>query len=121
MGIMFHCIVHIKIHLLNYFPLLSLHLSLVYLCVLEITTSSFLISNFVVFFQNNIYFRKFDKTAFDFCRDRFRTTINVMCDCLGAKLVDILSVGELGAVTEMDRINADASELVEISKEDSRI
>lgn len=59
--------------------------------------------------------------AVDWLLDRFRTTINVMCDCLGAKLVDILSVGELGAVTEMDRINADASELVEISKEDSRI
>lgn len=56
-----------------------------------------------------------------FFRDRFRTTINVMCDCLGAKLVDLLSVGELGAVTETDRLNAEPTELVEISKQDSCI
>lgn len=55
-------------------------------------------------------------------RDRFRTTINVMCDCLGARLVDILSVGELGHLAEQDRLNADPQELVEISKAaDSRI
>lgn len=44
-----------------------------------------------------------------------------MCDCLGAKLVDLLSVGELGAVTETDRLNAEPTELVEISKQDSCI
>lgn len=52
-----------------------------------------------------------------FFRDRFRTTINVMCDCLGARLVDLLSVGELGAVTEMDKFNAEPTELVELAKD----
>ncbi|XP_019874792.1 excitatory amino acid transporter 3 [Aethina tumida] len=60
--------------------------------------------------------------AVDWLLDRFRTTINVMCDCLGARLVDILSVGELGHLAEQDRLNADPQELVEISKAaDSRI
>ncbi|KAJ8944036.1 hypothetical protein NQ314_009562 [Rhamnusium bicolor] len=56
--------------------------------------------------------------AVDWLLDRFRTTINVMCDCLGARLVDILSVGELGAITEADKLNADPQELIEISKQD---
>ncbi|XP_018566847.1 excitatory amino acid transporter 3 [Anoplophora glabripennis] len=59
--------------------------------------------------------------AVDWLLDRFRTTINVMCDCLGAKLVDILSAGELGdPVTSVDRVNAEPQELVEL-KHDSRI
>lgn len=57
--------------------------------------------------------------------DRFRTTINVMCDALGARLVDILSKGELGKADdlELDKVNADPQELVEIAKgaEDTRI
>ncbi|CAH1164415.1 unnamed protein product [Phaedon cochleariae] len=57
--------------------------------------------------------------AVDWLLDRFRTTINVMCDCLGARLVDILSVGELGVLTETDKLNAEPQELVEISKIDS--
>ncbi|CAH0550377.1 unnamed protein product [Brassicogethes aeneus] len=60
--------------------------------------------------------------AVDWLLDRFRTTINVMCDCLGARLVDILSVGELGRADEQDRLNAEPHELVEISKaDDSRM
>ncbi|XP_044263199.1 excitatory amino acid transporter 3 [Tribolium madens] len=55
--------------------------------------------------------------AVDWLLDRFRTTINVMCDCIGARLVDILSVGELDKITEMDRLNADPQELVEMSKD----
>lgn len=44
-----------------------------------------------------------------------------MCDCLGAKLVDILSEGELGdPVAATDRVNAEPQELVEL-KHDSRI
>lgn len=59
--------------------------------------------------------------AVDWLLDRFRTTINVMCDCLGARLVDILSVGELGEpVTAVDRVNAEPQELVEL-KHDSQI
>lgn len=57
---------------------------------------------------------KYDFVCF---RDRFRTTVNVMCDCIGARLVDILSVGELDKLTEMDRLNADPQELVEMSKD----
>ncbi|XP_060522343.1 excitatory amino acid transporter 3 [Cylas formicarius] len=56
--------------------------------------------------------------AVDWLLDRFRTTINVMCDCLGARLVDILSVGELGQLTELDKLNAEDHELTEIAKED---
>ncbi|XP_074036934.1 excitatory amino acid transporter 3 [Leptinotarsa decemlineata] len=60
--------------------------------------------------------------AVDWLLDRFRTTINVMCDCLGARMVDLLSVGELGALTEADKLNAEPQELLEISKEvDSRM
>ncbi|VEN56408.1 unnamed protein product [Callosobruchus maculatus] len=59
--------------------------------------------------------------AVDWLLDRFRTTINVMCDCLGARLVDILSVGELGGVTASDRLNAEPTELVEMTKADSHI
>ncbi|KAJ8926111.1 hypothetical protein NQ315_009968 [Exocentrus adspersus] len=59
--------------------------------------------------------------AVDWLLDRFRTTINVMCDCLGAKLVDVLSVGELGEpITAADRVNAEPQELVEL-KHDSRM
>lgn len=44
-----------------------------------------------------------------------------MCDCLGARLVDLLSVGELGdPVTPADRVNAEPQELVEL-KHDSSI
>lgn len=63
--------------------------------------------------------------AVDWLLDRFRTTINVMCDALGARLVDLLSRGELGKPDdlEMDKVNADPQELVEIAKgaEDTRI
>lgn len=40
-----------------------------------------------------------------------------MCDCIGARLVDILSVGELDKHAELDRLNADPQELVEMSKD----
>ncbi|CAH2010702.1 unnamed protein product [Acanthoscelides obtectus] len=59
--------------------------------------------------------------AVDWLLDRFRTTINVMCDCLGARLVDILSIGELGGVTPTDRLNAEPTELVEMTKADSHL
>lgn len=52
--------------------------------------------------------------------DRFRTTINVMCDCLGARLVDLMSQDEVQRFNEQDKVNADPHELVEITK-DSRI
>lgn len=57
------------------------------------------------------------KISFVSVRDRFRTVINVMCDCLCARVVDHLSKGELtGKVAEEDRLNADPHELVEITK-----
>lgn len=61
--------------------------------------------------------------AVDWLLDRFRTTINVMCDCLGARLVDLLSVGELSgtAISAQDRVNAEPHELVEITKTDQHI
>ncbi|CAG9854355.1 unnamed protein product [Phyllotreta striolata] len=60
--------------------------------------------------------------AVDWLLDRFRTTINVMCDCLGAQLVNYLSVGELGALPEAEKINAQQpQELVEMSKVDSNL
>ncbi|CAH1113997.1 unnamed protein product [Psylliodes chrysocephalus] len=60
--------------------------------------------------------------AVDWLLDRFRTTINVMCDCLGAQLVDYLSVGELGSLPEAEKINAQQpQELVELSKVDSNL
>ncbi|XP_057657319.1 excitatory amino acid transporter 3 [Diorhabda carinulata] len=57
--------------------------------------------------------------AVDWLLDRFRTTINVMCDCLGAQLVDYLSVGELGTLPDSDNINTQPQEMVEISKADN--
>ncbi|KAL1501071.1 hypothetical protein ABEB36_006469 [Hypothenemus hampei] len=58
--------------------------------------------------------------AVDWLLDRFRTTINVMCDCLGARLVDLMSVGELGGtaslVTNKDRLNAEPHELAEMNR-----
>lgn len=40
-----------------------------------------------------------------------------MCDCLCARVVDIMSRGELGGrVGDEDKINADPQELVEIAK-----
>ncbi|XP_076258251.1 excitatory amino acid transporter 3-like [Rhynchophorus ferrugineus] len=63
--------------------------------------------------------------AVDWLLDRFRTTINVMCDCLGARLVDLLSIGELSTVpttvTAQDRLNAEDHELAEITKADQHI
>ncbi|ENN80094.1 hypothetical protein YQE_03453, partial [Dendroctonus ponderosae] len=60
--------------------------------------------------------------AVDWLLDRFRTTINVMCDCLGARLVDLLSAGELaGAVENKDRLNAEPHELIEIAKADQHM
>lgn len=40
-----------------------------------------------------------------------------MCDCLGARLVDLLSVGELGVLAETDKLNAEPTELVDLSKD----
>lgn len=54
--------------------------------------------------------------AVDWLLDRFRTTINVICDCLGARLVDLLSVNDAGYLSDHDKINADPHELVEITK-----
>ncbi|KAJ8980456.1 hypothetical protein NQ317_007652 [Molorchus minor] len=61
--------------------------------------------------------------AVDWLLDRFRTTINVMCDCLGAKLVDILSVGELTPISPADRlkVEAEAQELMELKAQDSNL
>lgn len=51
--------------------------------------------------------------------DRLRTTINVMCDCLCARVVDIMSEGELGRIAQQDLTNAETHELVEIAKVES--
>jgi hypothetical protein len=40
-----------------------------------------------------------------------------MCDCVGARLVDILSIGELERIGDTDRLNADPQELIEMSKD----
>lgn len=40
-----------------------------------------------------------------------------MCDCLGARLVDLLSIGELGIPAETDKLNAEPTELVELAKD----
>lgn len=44
-----------------------------------------------------------------------------MCDCLGARLVDLLSVGELSGLSTKDRINAEPHELMEMTKADRHI
>ncbi|KAH8329557.1 excitatory amino acid transporter 1 isoform X2 [Drosophila bipectinata] len=49
--------------------------------------------------------------AVDWLLDRFRTTINVMCDALGTILVNHLSKNDLASV---DRINAEPHELLEL-------
>lgn len=55
-----------------------------------------------------------------FFRDRFRTTINVVCDALGAIIVASLSQGDLdnekSRVAENDRELAQAQELTELEK-----
>ncbi|XP_031345817.1 excitatory amino acid transporter 1-like isoform X2 [Photinus pyralis] len=56
--------------------------------------------------------------AVDWLLDRFRTTINVMGDCLGARIVDILSKNDLKGIPETDKLNAADHELVEIIKDD---
>lgn len=38
-----------------------------------------------------------------------------MCDCICARLVDLLSAGDFGPVTENDRKNAEVHELEEIA------
>ncbi|KAK5648498.1 hypothetical protein RI129_003390 [Pyrocoelia pectoralis] len=59
--------------------------------------------------------------AVDWLLDRFRTTINVMGDCLGARLVDILSKSDLKKIADADKINADEHELDEIIKDDCNV
>ncbi|XP_025833854.1 excitatory amino acid transporter 1 [Agrilus planipennis] len=59
--------------------------------------------------------------AVDWLLDRFRTTINVMCDALAAKIVDHMSAGELGRTVPGDKLNAEPHELVEIAKNDSHL
>ncbi|KAF5280456.1 hypothetical protein FQR65_LT03265 [Abscondita terminalis] len=59
--------------------------------------------------------------AVDWLLDRFRTTINVMGDCLGARLVNILSKSDLNKFTEDDKVNAETHELVEIVKGDCNV
>lgn len=54
--------------------------------------------------------------AVDWLLDRFRTTINVMCDCLGARLVDMLSASDLRKLGDPDKANADTHELVKLLK-----
>ncbi|XP_016979548.1 excitatory amino acid transporter 1 [Drosophila rhopaloa] len=49
--------------------------------------------------------------AVDWLLDRFRTTINVMCDALGTILVNHLSKNDLASV---DRLNAEPHELLEL-------
>ncbi|XP_036321306.1 excitatory amino acid transporter 4 isoform X3 [Rhagoletis pomonella] len=49
--------------------------------------------------------------AVDWLLDRFRTTINVMCDALGTILVNHLSRNDLRSV---DRLNAEPHELLEL-------
>ncbi|KAF2895297.1 hypothetical protein ILUMI_10871 [Ignelater luminosus] len=59
--------------------------------------------------------------AVDWLLDRFRTTINVMCDSLGARLVDMLSAADLRSMADVDKANADPHELVEIVKGDTHV
>uniref|UniRef100_A0A6M2DZV3 Amino acid transporter n=1 Tax=Xenopsylla cheopis TaxID=163159 RepID=A0A6M2DZV3_XENCH len=60
--------------------------------------------------------------AVDWLLDRFRTTINVMCDTLGTIIVDHMSRRELAKKpTDRDRVMAEPHELVELDKmEDGR-
>lgn len=50
-------------------------------------------------------------------RDRFRTTINVMCDALGACIIEHMSKGELDEVT--GRELEEAVELAHLRKGDA--
>ncbi|KAF5306537.1 hypothetical protein FQA39_LY08859 [Lamprigera yunnana] len=59
--------------------------------------------------------------AVDWLLDRFRTTINVMGDCLGARIVNILSKSDLRTVSENDKLNAEMHELEEIVKGDCNV
>ena len=59
--------------------------------------------------------------AVDWLLDRFRTTVNVLGDCLGARIVDKLSQSELKKLPEMDRRNAGEHELEEIVKADCNV
>ncbi|XP_041984354.1 excitatory amino acid transporter 3 [Aricia agestis] len=60
--------------------------------------------------------------AVDWLLDRFRTTINVVCDALGAIIVTSLSQGDIdksrAAPTAADRDAAPATELAELEKGD---
>lgn len=51
-------------------------------------------------------------------RDRFRTTINVVCDALGAIIVASLSEGDIEKTRALDndREHAQAHELTELEK-----
>lgn len=51
-----------------------------------------------------------------FYRDRFRTTINVIGDSLGAVIVGHLSKNELKDLPVEDKMNADPHELTELTK-----
>lgn len=43
-----------------------------------------------------------------------------MCDCLCARVVDVMSKGELGGrIADEDKVNADPQELMEITKTNS--
>ncbi|XP_055688090.1 excitatory amino acid transporter 3 [Lutzomyia longipalpis] len=57
--------------------------------------------------------------AVDWLLDRFRTTINVMCDALGTILVNHLSRKDL--VTDLDRVEAEPHELQELDGGDTQI
>uniref|UniRef100_A0A6B2EB49 Amino acid transporter n=1 Tax=Phlebotomus kandelakii TaxID=1109342 RepID=A0A6B2EB49_9DIPT len=57
--------------------------------------------------------------AVDWLLDRFRTTINVMCDALGTILVNHLSRKDL--VADLDRVDAEPHELQELGAGDTQI
>lgn len=59
--------------------------------------------------------------AVDWLLDRFRTTINVVGDCLGAVIVEHLSKGELKHLPLDDKMNADAHELAELTKDHTQV
>lgn len=48
--------------------------------------------------------------------DRFRTTINVMCDMLGAIIVVHLSKSDIETEVDGDRANAEPHELLVLEK-----
>lgn len=73
---------------------------------------------FSLFYFTHVFERRLNYSLlllFCFRRDRFRTTINVMCDALGACIIEKMSKGELAAVEA--RQQEDSVELTHLRKE----